>query len=159
MKWSPPFVGSTHTAWPIGDRPYLVVTDEARGKQKYWDSQFMWVVDIRDETNPHARSPPGSPIATSIFTAAAGSAPTTSWKTSPAKGPCANTVFITYFNAGLRAVDVSACCVRRRSAAMCRNCPEGQKAIQSNDVGSDEHGRIYLIDRAGAGMHILEYTR
>ena len=26
------------------------------------------------------------------------------------------------------------------------------------DIGTDEHGRLYLIDRAGAGMHILEYT-
>jgi hypothetical protein len=25
-------------------------------------------------------------------------------------------------------------------------------------VGTDEHGRLYLIDRWGAGMHILEYT-
>jgi hypothetical protein len=33
MCWSPPFVGCTHTAWPIGKRLYLVVTDEARGKQ------------------------------------------------------------------------------------------------------------------------------
>ena len=23
VRWSPPFVGMTHTAWPIGDRPYL----------------------------------------------------------------------------------------------------------------------------------------
>ena len=52
IKWSPPFPGSTHTCWPIGDRPYLVVTDEARAKQKYWDAQFMWVIDARDETNP-----------------------------------------------------------------------------------------------------------
>jgi hypothetical protein len=36
--------------------------------------------------------------------------------------------------------------------------PDGQDAIQSNDIGSDEDGRLYLIDRAGAGMHILEYT-
>jgi len=36
--------------------------------------------------------------------------------------------------------------------------PDGQDSIQSNDIGADEHGRIYLIDRAGAGMHILEYT-
>jgi hypothetical protein len=36
--------------------------------------------------------------------------------------------------------------------------PEDQDAIQSNDIGADGHGRIYLIDRAGAGMHILEYT-
>ena len=36
--------------------------------------------------------------------------------------------------------------------------PDNQEAIQSNDIGADEHGRLYLIDRAGAGMHILEYT-
>ena len=36
--------------------------------------------------------------------------------------------------------------------------PEGQKGNQSNDFGRDEHGRLYLIDRWGAGMHILEYT-
>jgi hypothetical protein len=36
--------------------------------------------------------------------------------------------------------------------------PEGQDAIQSNDIGTDEHGRPYLIDRWGAAMHILEYT-
>ncbi len=32
------------------------------------------------------------------------------------------------------------------------------EAIQSNDIATDEHGRLYLIDRWGAGMHILEYT-
>ena len=36
--------------------------------------------------------------------------------------------------------------------------PDGQTAIQSNDIGRDEQGRLYLIDRGGAGMHILEYT-
>jgi hypothetical protein len=36
--------------------------------------------------------------------------------------------------------------------------PGGQDSIQSNDIGADEHGRLYLIDRAGAGMHVLEYT-
>ena len=38
-------------------------------------------------------------------------------------------------------------------------CADGQKPVQSNDVGSDEYGNLYLIDRWGAGMHILEYTR
>ena len=25
-------------------------------------------------------------------------------------------------------------------------------------IGTDDRGLLYLIDRAGAGMHILEYT-
>ena len=36
--------------------------------------------------------------------------------------------------------------------------PAGQEAIQSNDIATDDQGRLYLIDRWGAGMHILEYT-
>ena len=35
---------------------------------------------------------------------------------------------------------------------------DGQREIQSNDVGADEHGRLYLIDRWDGGMHIVEYT-
>jgi hypothetical protein len=35
---------------------------------------------------------------------------------------------------------------------------DGQREIQSNDVGTDEHGRLYLIDRWDGGMHIVEYT-
>jgi hypothetical protein len=34
----------------------------------------------------------------------------------------------------------------------------GRPAVQSNDIGTDDRGLLYLIDRAGAGMHILEYT-
>jgi len=52
LSWAPPFPGSNHTCWPLGDRPYLIVTDEARSKEKFWDAQFMWVIDARDETNP-----------------------------------------------------------------------------------------------------------
>jgi hypothetical protein len=36
--------------------------------------------------------------------------------------------------------------------------PDGLQAIQSNDIGTDDNGLLYLIDRAGSGMHILEYT-
>ena len=34
----------------------------------------------------------------------------------------------------------------------------GEPCCQSNDIGMDDEGRLYLIDRNGAGMHILEYT-
>jgi hypothetical protein len=36
--------------------------------------------------------------------------------------------------------------------------PEDTPGIQSNDIGCDDEGRLYLIDRWGQGMHILEYT-
>jgi hypothetical protein len=155
--WSPPFPGSTHTAWPIADRPYLVVTDEARARQKYWDSQFMWIVDIRDETNP-------VPIANFIpdrekyFNRPGRFGAHNILENIPSEGPWANLVFLTYFNAGLRAVDVSDPLQPKEIGCYVPATPATQEAIQSNDIGADEHGRLYLIDRWGAGMHILEYT-
>lgn len=157
VQWSPPFVGSTHTVWPIGERPYLVVTDEARGRQKFWDSQFMWIVDIREETNPIPVSNwfperetyyerPGRFGAHNIL------------EDVRDEGPWANLVFLTYFNAGLRAIDVSDPLRPKEVGHFVPELPEGQEAIQSNDIGADEEGRLYLIDRWGAGMHILEYT-
>jgi len=157
VKWSPPFVGSTHTAWPVGDRPYIVVTDEARARQKYWDSQFMWIVDIRDETNP-------VPVATfmpereKFFALPGRYGAHNVLEYMPAEGPWKDLVFLTYFNAGLRAVDVSDPLHPREVGHYVPALPSGQEAIQSNDIATDEHGRLYLIDRWGAGMHILEYT-
>jgi hypothetical protein len=67
-------------------------------------------------------------------------------------------VFITYFNAGLRAVDVSDVLRPRETGFYVPARAEGQREIQSNDIGTDENGRLYLIDRWDGGMHIVEYT-
>jgi hypothetical protein len=155
--WSPPFPGSTHTAWPIGDRPYLVVTDEARARENYWDSQFMWIVDIRDETNPLPVST-WLPDREKYFHRGGRFGAHNILENIPAEGPWANLVFLTYFNAGLRAIDVSDALNPKEVGYYVPALPQGQKAIQSNDIGTDEFGRLYLIDRWGAGMHILEYT-
>jgi hypothetical protein len=157
LCWSPPFAGATHTVWPVGDRPYLVVTDEARGSGNFWDSQFMWVVDIRNETNPVTVAT-YFPDRDTYYNRGGRFGAHNILENIPAEGPWANTVFLTYFNAGLRAVDVSDPLCPREVGCYVPALPEGQEAIQSNDVGADEHGRLYLIDRWGAGMHILEYT-
>jgi hypothetical protein len=157
LQWSPPFPGSSHTCWPIGDKPYVVVTDEARAKKKYWDAQFMWVIDIREESNP-------IPVATyfpdreKYFDRPGRFGAHNILENIPAEGPWSNLVFLTYFNAGLRAVDVSDPLRPKEVGCYVPEVPEGQENIQSNDIGADEHGRLYLVDRWGAGMHILEYT-
>ena len=157
VKWSPPFVGSTHTACPIGDRPYLVVTDEARAKQNYRDSQFMWIVDIREETRPIPIST-WFPDRDKYINRGGRFGAHNILEKITTSGPWANTVFITYFNAGLRAVDVSDPLRPTEVGCYVPAVADGQRMIQSNDIGADNEGRIYLIDRWGAGMHILEYT-
>jgi len=157
VQWSPPYAGKSHTCWPIADRPYMVVTDEAEAKRNHWDSQFMWIVDIRNEQRP-------VPIATYFperepyFNRGGRFGAHNILEHIPGEGPWANTVFITYFNAGLRAVDVSDPLRPKEVGHYVPALPAGQEAIQSNDIGCDDRGLLYLIDRWGAGMHILEYT-
>ena len=123
VSWSPPFPGSNHTAWPIGDRPYLVVTDEARGKQKYWDSQFMWIIDIREETKP-------LPVATffpdrdKYFHRPGRFGAHNIVEDIRTEGPWANLVFLTYFNRPARGR-------RARSAA-----PGRGRLLRAGDAGN-----------------------
>ncbi len=157
LCWAPPFVGSTHTVWPLGDRPYLVVTDEARSQQNYENSQFMWVVDIREETNP-------IPISTYIpdrkenMNRGGRFGAHNILEYTPSEGPWKDLIFLTYFNAGLRAVDLSDPFRPEEVGHYIPALDFGKDYVQSNDIGMDENGLLYLIDRNGAGMHILEYT-
>jgi hypothetical protein len=80
--------------------------------------------------------------------------------------------FITYFNAGVRAVDVRdpfnptevGYFIPSITEATERRCVkvDGQDrckvAIQSNNVETDDRGYIYVVDRSNTGMHILEVT-
>ena len=80
--------------------------------------------------------------------------------------------FITYFNGGVRAVDVrdpfnpkevgyfippiteatEKRCIKVDGVDRCK------VAIQSNNVETDDRGYIYVVDRSNTGVHILEVT-
>ncbi len=81
-------------------------------------------------------------------------------------------MFVTWFNAGVRAVDIrnpyepkeigyyipaitsetDQRCVKREGGMQCKI------AIQSNNVEVDNRGYVYVVDRADTGVHILEVT-
>jgi hypothetical protein len=79
---------------------------------------------------------------------------------------------VTYFNAGVRAIDVRnpyqpkeiGYYIPAITEATDKRCIQvGGKerckvAIQSNNVETDERGLIYVVDRANTGLHILELT-
>ena len=81
-------------------------------------------------------------------------------------------VFVAYFNAGVRAVDVrdpfnpqevafyipatnentDYRCTDNNNPATCKI------AIQTNNLATDDRGYIYIVDRADTGVHILQLT-
>lgn len=81
-------------------------------------------------------------------------------------------VFVSYFNAGVRAIDIRNPFQPTEAGhyipATTENTDErcgvlnGQEtcktAIQTNNVEVDDRGYIYIVDRANTGMHILQLT-
>jgi len=66
-------------------------------------------------------------------------------------------VYIAYFNAGLRVVDIADPFHPREVGFYVPETPANRGVVQTNDVDLDYRGYVYITDRAGAGLHILEY--
>ena len=81
-------------------------------------------------------------------------------------------VFVSYFNAGVRAVDIRnpyapeevgfyIPATTDKTTPSCLNV-DGERrcktAVQTNNVEVDDRGYIYIVDRNSTGMHILELT-
>ena len=72
-------------------------------------------------------------------------------------------LYVAYFNAGLRIVDLADPYHPREVGfyipdPVGSSTGRGKTIIQTNDVDLDYRGFIYITDRAGNGLHILEFT-
>ncbi len=67
-------------------------------------------------------------------------------------------VYIAYFNGGLRIADISNPYRPEEVGYFVPEKPEGQAAVQTNDVFVDADGLIYIVDRFDGTMYVLEYT-
>lgn len=155
LSWAPDGGGCTHTAMPLVGRDLLVVTDEALAARCQESPRRVRLVDISDETNPQVIAmfpePPGDFCERGLRFG-----PHNVHENRPGSFISNEIIFVTYFNAGLRVVDTRDPLNPREIAYYVPPAPAGQEAIQTNDVFVDAHGRIYISDRIGGGVDILE---
>ena len=133
---------------------------------------MVWFVDTTVETKPMVVSSYTANEASGNFCARGGRFGAHSSNESTAPVFYRKLAFITFFNAGVRAVDVRdpyhpkevGYFIPAITAATDKRCvkADGQErckvAIQSNNVETDERGYIYVVDRANTGLHIVELT-
>jgi hypothetical protein len=180
-----PFNGA-HTVFPMLQMPVaefaqdkdgkvgdiVMIVDEQIRNECQEERQIVWFVDVTVEAKPMVVSNFSVPEASGNFCQRGGRFGAHSSNESMAPVFYKKVVFITYFNAGVRAVDVRnpyqpkeiGFFIPSITEATDKRCikVDGQDrcktAIQSNNVETDDRGYIYVVDRANTGMHILELS-
>jgi len=154
LDWSPPYPCPTHTTLPMTEnimgRDIMIVTDEeVREKLTPKPNAFLWVVDITEETRP-------IPISTFMVPYDGDSYPGNRFGAhQPAEQVYNNTLYVTWFAGGLRALDFSNPYSPKEVGTYIPQPGKGQKVVQSNDVFQDKDGLLFLMDRLD-GLEILE---
>ncbi len=153
-------------------RDFVMIVDEQIRNECEEPRQMAWFVDVTIEAHPMVVSNFQVPEKSGNFCERGGRFGTHSSNESMAPVFYRKIAFITYFNAGVRAVDVrdpyhpeeigyfipsitaatDKRCIKVNGADRCKI------AIQTNNVETDDRGYIYIVDRANTGMHILELT-
>ena len=153
-------------------RDFVVLVSE-EGKNECQDVRHLtFMVDITVESKPF-------PVATYQVPARAGDFCRRGGRFGPHSSSESFTpiyygkvVFIAYFNAGVRALDIRdpfnpkevafyIPATTPNTARRCVNVGGAERckvAIQTNNVEVDDRGLIYLVDRADTGLHIAELT-
>jgi hypothetical protein len=180
-----PIVGA-HTTFPMLKMPIaefandkigavrdiVMIVDEAILNECQEARQMVWFADVTIESRPMIVSNYTADERSGHFCERGGRFGAHSSNESMAPVFYKKLAFVTFFNAGVRALDVrnpyqprevgyfippitertDPRCVRLNGGERCK------AAIQSNNVETDERGYIYVVDRANTGLDILELT-
>jgi len=148
-----------HTAFPVlgGARDFVVVTSESLAEGCREPRQKAWMVDVSAEARPQVVANWTVDEASGDFCRRGGRFGTHSSNESFAPVYYRRIVFFAHFNAGVRAVDVRDP-YHPKEVGYYIPAPGGSGATYTNNVEVDARGYIYIVDRAGGGMHILDLT-
>jgi hypothetical protein len=159
-QYSPPFNGFTHTVLPLFSRDLLIVSDECVLDDGADWPKLVWVLDNRVETNPVPigtfPAPPYDGFAKRGGRFGAHNLHEnlpvpTSWRSD-------SIIVGTFFNAGVRAYDVSDPFQVKEIAYFVPGAPKLSPvgAIQLNDCYVDDRGLVFTVDRFVGGLYVLE---
>ena len=194
----PPGVGA-HTAYPlmgvdvseydkiasVRTRDFLFVPGEASDDVCKRLTQMVHIFDITAETTPVGVATFNVPEASGNFCTRGGRFGTHSTNENLTPIYYKRIIFVAYFNAGVRAVDVrdpfhpkeigyyipavtdktcwlpevikytTTTMTAAERAVVEQQC---KAVVQTNNVEVDDRGYIYIVDRANTGLHILQLT-
>ena len=149
-----------------------MLVDEAILNECAEPRQMVWFADVTTETRPRMISSWTVPEASGHFCERGGRFGAHSSNESMDPVYYKKMAFISFFNAGVRALDIrdpyhptevgyfipsitantDKRCVKIDGKDRCK------VAIQTNNLETDDRGYVYIVDRANTGMHILELT-
>jgi hypothetical protein len=153
-------------------RDFIAVVSESLANECEEPRQMVRMVDVTFETQPVGASTWTVPEASGNFCNRGGRFGAHSSHENFTPIYYGRVLFVTFFNAGLRALDIRDPFTPREIAYYIpatteqtdkRCVGEGPNqrckvAIQSNNVEVDDRGFVYIVDRANTGMHIVELT-
>lgn len=163
-NWSPPFGGGTHNCLPLPDRNLLVVLDEAVMDGQEDGLKLVWVMDIREPTNPVSVSTFPTPNEIDYAKKGGHFGPHNLHENRPGSFVSSELIFATYQNAGVRVFDIKnayqpaevGAFVPPKPNRMMDHRPGRSHVIQSCDVFVDVQGLVYANDYNG-GLYILRF--
>jgi len=157
-----------HTAFPVlgmeiagpdgrkGKRDFVVVTNEALSDGCGGPRQKVWIIDVTDEARPAVAASWALDDRIGDYCARPGRIGAHSSHESFTPIYYRRVMFIAHFNAGVRALDIRD---PYRPREIAYYVPAGgARAVTTNNVEVDDRGYVYIVDRHGLGLHILELT-
>jgi hypothetical protein len=153
LPWSPG--GDTHTCMPLPARRLVIATDEAIKERCNEELKLVRVIDVSDPTDPKMIS--SCPVPDGDYCdRGLRSGPHNLHENRAGTYVSDRLIFVTYFNAGLRVYDITDAEHPKEIAHWVPEAAPGQPATQINDLYVDHDGTIFVTDRVGGGLFVLE---
>jgi hypothetical protein len=154
----------------VAPRDFVFVVDEAIANECQEARQRVFVVDVTEEKAPVGVATFNVPERSGGFCSRGGRFGSHSSNENQPAIYAGKVLFVAWFNAGVRAVDIRdpfqpreigyyIPATTEKTDKRCVKSEQGERcriAIQTNNVEVDDRGYVYIVDRANTGLHILQ---